>query len=469
MGRVVSMPTLLVVDDEPGICRAFEQAFSATYRVVSLPSAEDALQRLDELKPDLILLDVGLPGMSGLDFLARLKSRPEAPPVIVITAQGSMNTAVEAMKLGARELVLKPVDLDLIQIHVDRALERVRLSAEVARLKGQAGLAGEHDLVGNSPLMQEVYKRLGAAARSEVPVLVTGESGTGKELAARAIHAHSGRSGGPFVAVNCAAVTPGLLESELFGHEKGAFTGAVSQRLGRFESAHGGTLFLDEIGEMPPATQVALLRVLETRAFERVGGSETVRVDVRVVAATNGDLRSRIADGRFREDLYYRLNGLAIHMPPLRDRAEDIPLLVARLLQSKSVSQEALQVLQRHRWPGNVRELRQALDQAAALAPGDILLPAHLPAAAPPPSGSEAAKPGMPGLDAWLDGFLAQDRSEGLYERVLDALEKPLLSRVMAQTAGNQVQASRRLGIHRTTLRTKLEKHGLSKPEKPAS
>lgn len=457
-----SMARLLVVDDEPGICRAITEAFRGTHEVASAPSAEAALERLAAAPADLVLLDVGLPGMSGLDFLTALKARPVQPPVIVFTAQGSMATAVEAVKRGAFEFIMKPLDLDMIQILVDRALDRARLSAEVARLRASGRVGGAGELIGTSLAMQEVYKRIGAVAGTPVSVLLSGESGTGKELAARAVHAHSDRAAGPFVAVNCAALPETLLHSELFGHEKGAFTGAVAQRAGRFEAAHGGTLFLDEIAEMPLALQGVLLRVLETRSFERLGGTQTVKVDVRLVAASNVDLAARVAEGRFREDLFYRLHVVSIRLPPLRERLEDLPLLVAHFLEQsgsrKHPSQEFMAALARHTWPGNVRELRNAVSHAAVLATGDTLLPEHLPARAPLPPGPA----GTPNPEAWLDPILAQAPPEGIYEAVLDAVEKPLLARIMAQTGGNQVQAARRLGIHRTTLRAKLERHGLT-------
>jgi DNA-binding NtrC family response regulator len=458
---------VFVVDDEPGICRALERFFERRGDACSVfPRAEEALAAAAGGVPDLVFLDVRLPGMSGIEALGRFRALEPAPSVVVVTAHGTLDVAVEAMRRGAHDYLPKPLDLGQIAIVADRAL------AARAAAREPAGAPGEADpsalLVGRSPAMQEVFKRIGALAMSDVPVLVTGESGSGKEMVARAIHRASRRAGGPFEPVDCASLPETLFESELFGHERGAFTGAVQRRVGRLERSEGGTLFLDEVAEIPPASQAKLLRFLESRTCERIGGSGPVAVDARVIAATNRDLAARIREGLFREDLFYRLDVVTVRLPPLRERPEDVPLLVAHFLAQDrggpagGVSREALDRLLVHGWPGNVRELRNAVDHARVLARGDSILPEHLP---PTIVGERAATPGDDALLRAVVRRLAAEPGKGegdLHARVVARIEKPLLEEILARTGGNQVQAARILGIHRTTLRERMARYGLA-------
>jgi len=469
------MARLLIIEDEPGVARALERfAEGEGLGCTVAPTGEAGLEAMEAEGPDLVLCEVRLPGLDGLEVLRTVKERAPDLPVIVMTAHGTVDTAVQAIKQGAYEYLLKPLDLDKLRVVVSRALEKRRLSREVAALRRElAATPGQASMVGAGPAMQEVFKRVGAVAASDVSVLLTGESGTGKEMVARAVHAASDRGDGPFVPVNCGAVPETLLESELYGHEKGAFTGAEAQKHGRIETAAGGTLFLDEIGDLPPAAQVKLLRFLEDRIVERVGGTEPIHVDVRLVAATHVDLNERLREGTFREDLYYRLNVVNIALPPLRDRLEDVPLLVAHFLEAAgagatALSEEALGVLRNHSWPGNVRELRNAVDHAVVLARGRLIGPEHLPPevlhGGPDRSPAEA-------IGRLVSAELERIRAEGappagddsVYERLLDLVEEPLIKRALALTGNNQVKASEMLGIHRTTLRKKMERYSLLK------
>ncbi len=468
------MAKVLVIDDEPGICQAFSKLLKGLgHEALVAPSAEQGLPAARREAPDLVLLDIRLPGMDGLAALEALKAEGFAAPVVILTAHGTLDTAVRALKLGAFDYLTKPVDLATAEAVISRALEKARLSQEVARLQREVAgrVAPGRRLTGATPAMQEIFKTIAAVCASDVSVLIQGESGTGKELVAREIHANSPRASGPFEAVNCAAIPATLLESELYGHEKGAFTGAVRRQVGRFERAHGGTILLDEIGEIPPATQVKLLRFLEERAFERVGGDERVEVNLRILAATNQDLEAKIVQGAFREDLYYRLKVVTVDLPPLRERASDIPLLVARFLAegpgaSREISEEALGLLTRYRWPGNIRELRNAIEHAGVLARGAPIRPDHLPETVRHPERAPAA--GLrPSVEAEVDrlvGVLLEQPEAGpgdLFAVVERQWESALLRRVLEKTGGNQVKASELLGIHRTTLRTKLQEYGL--------
>jgi two-component system, NtrC family, nitrogen regulation response regulator GlnG len=463
------VPVLLVIDDETLMLDCFRDIFAeAGTTVLTAGSAAEGVELFTRARPDAVVLDVRLPDASGLDVFRRLRELDARVPVILLTAHGSAGTAIEAMRLGAFEYAVKPLDPEAVRGLVGRAFEISRLMRVPARLAEEGEEGGDSDLlVGNCPSMREVYKAVGRAAPKDVTVLVLGESGTGKELVARAIYHYSGRAAKPFLAINCAAIPEALLESELFGHEKGSFTGADRRRIGKFEQCDGGTLFLDEIGDMTPLTQTKILRVLQDGQFERVGGNETLRADVRVVAATNRDLGKLIEAGQFRQDLYYRLNVYTIRLPPLRERAEDLPALVGHFLKRiagelgkevRGVTPEAMARLERHPWPGNVRELQSALKQAILQATGPYVFPENLPAtvsdsaAGEFPPGDQAD---LPELTRFIRSRL-RDGCGHLHAEFLARTERHLLLEVLRHTEGNLSQASRILGINRATLRSKL-------------
>jgi len=448
---------ILVIDDEPGVCWALEKVLEgAGHEVEAFPTAEQGLPRA--AGADLVFLDIGLPGMNGLDALERFRGTP----VVLITAHGTLENAVEAMRRGAFEYLVKPLRAEELPPLVEKALRRGALEREVARLRRELEeRPGASPLRGATRAMQDVFKRVATVALSDAPVLLLGESGTGKELVARTIHKASRRAGGPFEPIDCGALPESLLESELYGHEKGAFTGAAARKRGRVEAAHGGTLFLDEVGELPGASQAKLLRFLAEKEITRLGGQERLAVDARVVAATHRDLRAAREEGEFREDLYYRLAVTEIRLPPLRERLDDVPLLVAHFLEKEfaypgEMGREALEALRAHSWPGNVRELRNAVEAATVSARGGVILPEHLP---PGVRAGPAAPPdALPGLVARL----ADGAPDGeAYARVHDAFEREVVAQALARFGGNQVQAARRLGIHRTTLRKLIDRYGL--------
>jgi len=471
--------TILIVDDEQSICWAFTQLLQPEgYRVLTAASAEEGLEIAAKERPDLILLDVRLPGISGLEALPKFRELNIELPVLVMTAHGTMETAIEATRKGAYNYLTKPLHNEDALHQIRTALERRSLSREVTQLKRELKEVGrlETSLAGKSPIMQDVYKRIGAVAGSSSSVLIAGESGTGKELVAKAIHSYSDRAQGPFIAVNCASMPEALLESELYGHVKGAFTGAIRDKAGKAEVADGGTLFLDEIGEMPLPIQAKLLRFIAEKRFERVGSTESVEVDVRILAATNRDLRLQIKKQLFREDLYYRLNVVSIDLPSLRQRKDDIPLLVARFLSTNStpanekpaeIGGEAMKLLERYDWPGNVRELKNAIEHAIILARGKTIMPEHLPSHI-----LQSLRGEDPRQGETLEELLRQrthralDVAEGLeegnaYNEIATDMEKVIIETTLKRVAGNQVKASRLLGIHRTTLRKKIEDYGL--------
>ena len=476
------MATLLIVDDEPSVCYSLEKRLrSETLDVLTAGTAQQGIQMVQEHRPDVVLLDVRLPDQSGLDAFERMHELEPQLPVIIITAHATTETAIEAMKRGAFEYLLKPLDLPVLRDVVAKALEISRLSRTPTVYDQEDTEDPSVDrIVGLAPVMQEVYKGIGRVAPQDVNVLITGESGTGKELVARAVYSHSRRNRKPFIPINCAAIPEPLLESELFGHERGAFTGAERRRIGKFEQADQGTIFLDEIGDMTLATQAKVLRLLQDGRFERVGGNETIATNVRIIAATNHKLEELVAQGAFREDLYYRLKVYAIHLPPLRDRRADLPLLVEHFRKRfnrelgksiRSVPADVLQLLRTYPWPGNVRELQSAVKFAFVQATGDILAPHWLPeniqrlepvaqpaAVREPPSGV---------LDiAQLVRELMDAGQSDIYRRVHTEVDQILLAEVLNHVQGNQVLASQRLGISRTTLRAKL---GALEPDAPAN
>jgi two-component system nitrogen regulation response regulator GlnG len=468
------MPVLLVIDDEPSILQAFRRAFrEPEVALLTASSAAEGIEAVAQGRPEVVILDINLPDLPGLQVFRHIRELDARIPVIFITGHGTTDTAIEAIKLGAYDYLLKPLELAPLRALVDRAFEISRLMHVPAVLAGEEPVPGPSDvLIGRCLAMQEVYKAIGRVASQDVTVLILGESGTGKELVARAIYQHSKRASGPFLAINCGAIPETLLESELFGHEKGAFTGAERKRIGKFEQCSGGTLFLDEIGDMTPLTQTKLLRLLQEQRFERVGGSETIQTDVRLIAATNRNLEALVAAGDFRGDLFYRLSVFTIRLPPLRERGDDLPLLVDHLIKryrhelGKDVQQaspETLAILQRYPWPGNVRELQSVLKQAILQATGPVLIPEFLPATVR--EGERPAEPsdssGFPDWDRFINDRL-QAGSQDLYAEALAAMERHLVTRVLREVGGNQVQAARILGITRGSLRNKIRSLGIT-------
>ncbi len=468
------MSRILVVDDEASICWAFRESLGDEgHQVEVAASVEEGLAIAEGRPLDAIVLDVRLPGIDGLSALGAFRERIGPAPIIVITAFGNLETAVRAMEGGAFDYLVKPFDLDQATGVVTRALQSRRDGGPAPG--APAGAIEPEALVGRSPAMQELFKRIALVAPADVPVLITGESGTGKELVARAIHRHSPRRSGPLVPVSLAALSPTLVERELFGHLKGSFTGASQDRPGLLELAAGGTLLLDEVGDIPPDLQVKLLRVIEHRAYTPVGDARPRPTDIRILAATNRPLGELMAAGRFREDLFFRLSVFPIHLPPLRDRRDDIPALAEHFLRQARLADAAdsrltpafLEALRARPWTGNVRELRNAIEHAAIVARGRTLGPEHLPPAIVT-SGDPSSSPGMDlrdRLGEWVRQQIA-DAVEGtadgsLYERFLGLAEPPLIEAVLEHCRHNRAAAAELLGIHRATLRQKLRKYGM--------
>jgi DNA-binding NtrC family response regulator len=445
-------PVIVLADDDKNTREGIGRALRDRYEVFLAENGERALELLSEHPVDVLISDMRMPGMDGLALLQRALARQPRPAVIVLTAYGSVETAVEAMKRGATDFLQKPVDLSVLEQRLERAVQMVRMERENETLKAQLDRRyGLETMIGESSAMQEVFDIIRQAAPTTATVLIQGESGTGKELAARAIHQLSPRAKGPFIAVHCAALAPTLLESELFGHEKGAFTGATERRIGRFEMADGGTLFLDEVSEIDPAIQTKLLRVLEERRFERVGGRQTIEVDIRLVAATNRDLKALVEAGTFRRDLFFRLDVVTLTMPPLRKRKEDIPLLVQAMLREfsekhgkpvRELTPEAMEILMRYDWPGNVRELRNTIERMVVLARDSRLTVRDIPAAI-------------------RSAVTAPSVAEGLATtsliRPLGETEKQIILAALKKFGGNKTLTARELGISRRTLHRKLK------------
>ncbi|HXJ81222.1 MAG TPA: sigma-54 dependent transcriptional regulator [Candidatus Methylomirabilis sp.] len=470
---------ILIADDEDGLRWVLEKGFrGAGYQVTAVKDGASALVEAQAQPFDLVLLDVRMPGIDGLTLLKEIRDRRADAQVVIMTAHGTMETAIQAMQQGAYDYLAKPFDLDEALLLAERALAARRLTQEVAALRTGLKEVWEFGaLVGRHPTMQGVYKAIGRVAASDVSVLLRGESGTGKEVVARALHHYSRRAGRPFVGISAAAIPTTLLESELFGHEKGAFTDAKDRRLGKLELAHGGSVFFDEIGDMPPELQVKLLRALQERAFERVGGHELIRMDVRVLAATHRDLEAMMKTGRFREDLFYRLNVVTISLPALRERRGDIPLLAehflakyAESLGERVIAPEALERLLAYDWPGNVRELENVIQRAMVMAAGGVILPEHLPIG---PVSAAAVVADDVSLEDVVERKIQEcvrdlrgHPSANLHALMMGMVEKPLLRSVMRETKGNQVRAAQILGINRNTLRKKLKEHSIDPEQK---
>ena len=449
-------PLILIVDDDKNICKMIEASLrkERKYDIKTALSGEACLKMIREEIPDLVLMDIQMPGIDGIETLNRIKQEDPRIPVVMMTAHGTIERAVKSMKLGAYDFLTKPFARDRLVVTVNNALLNSSLKKEVAELRSELKNKYEFEnIIGQSGAMQDVFRALEKVINSNVTVLITGESGTGKELIARAIHYHSKtRANKPFVAVNCSALPESLLESELFGHEKGAFTGASGRRLGKFEQANGGTIFLDEIGLMTPATQSKILRILQEREFERVGGNELIKVDVRVISATNKDLEEEMKKGNFREDLFYRISVFPIKLPPLRERKEDIPLLAAFFLKRYSeqegkeiegITPDALDLLMAYNWPGNVRELENAIERAVVLASGPEITAKDLPSAVRS-LGEKRIFETDNTLASWIE-----------------KLEEEALRQALLECEGNISQTAKKLGIGRATIYRKAKKYGL--------
>jgi len=477
------MEKILVIDDDEGVCYSLARLLSNDERrVTAVQTPEAGLEALRGENPDLVMLDVRIPGANGLELLRRIRAEWPRQLVLMMTAHGTTETAIEAMKHGAFDYLMKPFDSALLIQSVSKALATARLnrhvSTDVEETAKKNSILAPDRIIGKSAAMQGVYKKIGQAAPRDVPVLIRGESGTGKELAARALWQHSKRAEQPFLAVNCAAIPETLLEGELFGHERGSFTGAASRRLGKFEQADGGTLFLDEVGDMTLATQAKILRVLQSNTFERVGGTETIKVDVRILAATHQHLERLIREGKFREDLYYRLRVMEITLPPLRERREDIPDLCQYLFlrhreacasEATGFSPQALAALSSWDWPGNIRQLENVIRRAMVVCNGQMINPSDLDygpeaslnlagsgaqaASAEPPARSHAASQDM---DALIELLLTSGQ-----KRLLEELERQMIGRALEKLNGNQLQTAKLLGITRNTLRSRISKYGL--------
>ena len=488
------MASVLIADDEPAICRVFSTMLErAGHRALVAANGNQALELVSREAPDVAFLDVRMPGLDGLEALARLRELAPHLPVVVMTAYGTVETALAAMRNGAFDYLGKPVELERLRAVLDRALRAAQASAaDAGAAQADAAPAAADDtakldLIGQGPAMQQLFKLMALLTDNDMPVLIHGESGVGKELVARGLHRHGRRREQPFVAVNCAAIPAELLESELFGHVRGAFTGAVEARSGKLAAAGAGTLLLDEVGELPPPLQVKLLRVLQERCFEPVGEHRLQRLQARILAATNRDLPHEVAAGRFREDFYHRLNTISLHIPPLRQRLEDIPLLARHFLARAAaelkrppptLAPDAIDALMRHRWPGNVRELEHLLRRSLLLSPTSMLTAADLAFAQPEQASGESGDAADPDASltalaqstaAALDALLlaAPTRSGGsAYGVLVEHVERTLVHEALRRCDNNQVAASRLLGLHRSTLRKKA---GLDRTDSTAA
>jgi DNA-binding NtrC family response regulator len=463
------MPRILIIDDQRSLVDSLKKLLAQEgHTVDTAPRGEKGLEKLTSKPPDLVLLDLMLPGIKGMEVLSRIQKADPLIPVIIMTGFGTTETAIEAIKQGAFDYVTKPFEFpDMLRL-VEKAIEAGQ------KMKSQVVLGPEppstHEaLVGDSPIMQEVYKTIGKVAPTDATILIRGDTGTGKELVARAIYHHSDRAKKPLHVVNCVAIPESLLESELFGYERGAFTGADRRKIGKFEQAHGATIFLDEIGEMPLSTQAKLLRLLQEKTIERLGGRETIDVDVRIIAATNRDLEEAMEQSRFRDDLYYRLNVVTVTIPPLRERPEDVPLLAKYFArrygeemryENVEISKEAMDMLKAHSWPGNVRELENAIRKALILGRGYPIGPEDLLS-----SLKKKAENGdlEETINKTIAEYLAATEGDSLHEMFMQMVDKNLVSEALRITGGNQTRAAKLLGLTRPTLQAKMDKHKLKK------
>lgn len=469
------MTQVVVIDDDRSVGEMIRRSLAKVeLNVLSVAKVEEGLAAIRNESPDVVLLDIMLPGTSGLDVFQKIREIDRKLPIIFITAGSDSSTAIKAMQLGGFDYVTKPLDLPALNDVVEKAIATRRMmNTPVALHMTDGAFPDSESFVGRSPAMLEVFKSIGRVAAQNVPVLIRGESGTGKELVARALYQNSARSGECFMAVNCAALPDALLESELFGHEKGAFTGADKQRIGKFEACNGGTIFLDEIGDMSPLVQGKVLRLLQQQEFERVGGNKTIKTDVRVITATNLNLDQMVIDGEFREDLFYRLNGITINLPPLRNRGDDVSLLLEYYLRvcaremnrndCEGISPEALELLKAYSWPGNVREMQSIVRQSLMNATGPVIVPSFLPmevsTGVKPKGATEIASGNETGVPSDLAPFVnrrLEADSRDLYSETLEQMERYLITRVLQATDGNQTKASEILGITRGKIRDRV-------------
>lgn len=465
------MQSLLVIDDEKSILKAFERAFSnETTTVLTANTGAEGERLFGDSKPDVVVVDLSLPDTTGLELFKRLREIDQRVPFIFITGHGTVESAIEATKLGAYDYLFKPLELDEMRELLKKAFNLSRM------VRVQPVLADDDEdtdgdaIVGRCHAMKEVYKSIGRVASQNLTVLLLGESGTGKEVVAQAIYHHSARATGPFQAINCAAIPDALLESEIFGHERGAFTDAHRQRIGKLEQADGGTLFLDEVGDMSPMTQAKVLRVLQDQTFERVGGNTPIKVDARIIAATNHDLKKLVTEGLFRSDLYFRLSVVTIHLPPLREREDDLRVLSEYFLRKysdefgkdiRTLSPETLEMMEQYHWPGNVRELESVMKQSLLTARGNVLLPEFLPPLSDRVSINQQLNSGNEYLSSDFVAERLESGADNLYAEAITTAESQLFRQVLRHTTGNQLKAANILGISRVTLRSKLKSLGI--------
>jgi len=467
------MNSILIVDDDDNLRSSFQKLLSEEgYEVRTAPTGEAGIEDVRQKAPGLVIMDVRLPGISGLEAFRAIRELEPKLPDIIMTAFGTTETAIQATKIGAFDYVLKPFEIPDILSLIEQAIQAGRLMRNRVEVDVAPDKADADALVGKSEAMQEVYKAIGRVAPTDATVLIRGESGTGKELVARAIYQHSIRADKPFLVINCVAIPETLLESELFGYEKGAFTGAHNRRVGKIEQAHSGTVFLDEIGDMPISIQAKILRLLQERSIERLGGRDPIPVDVRILAATNRDLETALTEGRFREDLYYRLKVVSLTLPPLRDHRADIPMLcdffLARFarelgIESPGISEQAKASLTSHSWPGNVRELANTIQKSLIFSRG---YPISLADVSQAIAGETAARPPQDAsleeaIRRWARGALAQDGGENLFGSLMDRFAGILIAEALNITSGNRSRAAKLLGLSRPTLLSKIEKYGL--------
>jgi len=466
------LSTILIIDDDDQLRQSFQKLLAQEgHTIHTAPTGEAGIAMVQEAVPDLVITDVRLPGMSGLETFRVIRDIEPKLPVIVMTAFGTTETAIEATKLGAFDYVLKPFEIPEILSLIKQGLEAGRFMRSRVEMDAAPESTAGEGIVGRSKAMQEIYKAIGRVSSTDATVLIRGESGTGKELIARAVYQHSLRADKPFLVINCVAIPETLLESELFGYEKGAFTGAVSRRVGKIQQAHRGTVFLDEIGDMPLSIQAKILRLLQEKSIERLGGRETIPVDVRIIAATNRDLETALAEGRFREDLYYRLKVVTIWLPPLRDRVDDIPYLVDYFLprfckematHNPGVSQEAKAFLSTHNWPGNVRELANVLQKALIFSRGGpISLEGISHALGDKRVVVDTDKSLEETIRQWVRETLATGTAKDNFNALVDRFARILLAEALDLTSGNRTRAAELLGMSRPTLLSKIEKYGL--------